>query len=70
MTDPATPPPHASRCGFIALLGAPNAGKSTLLNRMIGIKLSIVTPKEQTTRRRLLGITREGDSQLLSLIHI
>ena len=44
------------RCGFVAILGAPNAGKSTLLNRMAGVKLSIVSPKAQTTRFRVLGI--------------
>ena len=45
-----------TRCGFAAILGAPNAGKSTLLNRMAGAKLSIVSPKAQTTRFRVLGI--------------
>jgi GTP-binding protein Era len=55
----------ASRCGFVAILGAPNAGKSTLLNRMTGAKLSIVTPKAQTTRMRVLGIVLRGDAQIL-----
>lgn len=54
-----------SRCGFVALLGAPNAGKSTLLNRMVGAKVSIVTPKVQTTRTRVLGIAARGETQLI-----
>jgi GTP-binding protein Era len=54
-----------SRCGFAAILGAPNAGKSTLLNRLTGAKLSIVTPKAQTTRFRILGILMRGESQIL-----
>lgn len=54
-----------TRCGFAAILGAPNAGKSTLLNRMTGARLSIVTPKAQTTRFRVLGIVMRGDCQLL-----
>jgi len=53
------------KCGFIALIGAPNAGKSTLLNRLTGAKLSIVTPKAQTTRARVLGILVRGAAQLL-----
>jgi len=54
-----------SRCGFAAIVGAPNAGKSTLLNRLTGAKLSIVSPKAQTTRFRVLGILMRGESQIL-----
>ncbi len=54
-----------SRCGFAAIVGAPNAGKSTLLNRLTGAKLSIVSPKAQTTRFRVLGILLRGGSQIL-----
>ena len=54
-----------TRCGFVALLGAPNAGKSTLMNAMVGAKVSIVTPKVQTTRTRILGVTSEGAAQLV-----
>ena len=53
------------KCGFVALIGAPNAGKSTLLNRMVGGKVAIVTHKVQTTRARLRGITVEGASQII-----
>ncbi|OUJ11752.1 GTPase Era [Acetobacter sp. DsW_063] len=54
-----------TRCGFAALVGAPNAGKSTLLNKMAGAKLSIVSPKAQTTRFRVLGILMRESTQIL-----
>jgi GTP-binding protein Era len=54
-----------TRCGFAAIVGAPNAGKSTLLNRLTGAKLSIVSPKAQTTRMRVLGILMRGEAQIL-----
>jgi GTP-binding protein Era len=54
-----------TRAGFVALIGEPNAGKSTLLNRMVGAKVSIVTHKVQTTRARIRGIAIEGQSQIV-----
>lgn len=59
MTDTPT------RAGFVALIGEPNAGKSTLLNRMVGAKVSIVTHKVQTTRARIRGVCMEGQSQIV-----
>ncbi len=54
-----------TRAGFVAILGAPNAGKSTLLNHLVGQKLAIVTPKAQTTRAAVRGIFMEGASQIV-----
>ena len=59
MTEPVT------RAGFVALIGEPNAGKSTLLNRMVGAKVSIVTHKVQTTRARIRGVAMEGAAQIV-----
>ncbi len=56
---------HATRCGVVALIGAPNAGKSTLVNAIVGQKVAIVSPKVQTTRVKLTGVALEGDAQLL-----
>src|SRR5687768_12846080 len=53
------------RCGLVAVLGAPNAGKSTLVNALVGQKVAIVSPKAQTTRARLMGIAIAGDTQML-----
>ena len=68
MTDETTPtgtPEGPTRAGFVALIGEPNAGKSTLLNRMVGAKVSIVTHKVQTTRARIRGVAMEGASQIV-----
>jgi GTPase len=54
-----------SHCGLVAVLGAPNAGKSTLVNALVGQKIAIVSPKAQTTRTRLLGIAMEGETQIM-----
>src|SRR6266498_3582787 len=58
-------PATATRCGFIALIGAPNAGKSTLVNALVGSKVSIVSRKVQTTRALVRGIAMVGQTQLV-----
>jgi GTP-binding protein Era len=66
MVEPTPAVQDASRrCGFIALIGAPNAGKSTLINALVGTKVTIVSHKVQTTRSLLRGIAIEGDAQLV-----
>jgi GTP-binding protein Era len=57
--------PDETRCGFVALIGAPNAGKSTLINRLVGTKVSIVTHKVQTTRSIIRGIALRGKAQIV-----
>jgi GTP-binding protein Era len=56
---------NMTNCGFIAILGAPNAGKSTLVNQIVGQKVAIVSPKVQTTRSRILGICMHNESQIV-----
>lgn len=62
---PTTQDDVPTRCGFVAVLGAPNAGKSTLTNAMVGTKVSIVSPKVQTTRTRIRGIAMQDNSQII-----
>lgn len=62
---PMTADREDRRCGYAALVGAPNAGKSTLMNRLMGTKVSIVTPKVQTTRTRIIGVVIHGETQIV-----
>jgi len=67
MAEPAPGASGGRRCGFVALIGAPNVGKSTLINTLVGAKVTIVSHKVQTTRMLLRGIATAGDAQLVFL---
>src|SRR6476661_580968 len=64
-STPAQGEQAQTRCGFVALIGAPNVGKSTLVNALVGAKVAIVSHKVQTTRSPVRGVATDGDSQLV-----
>ncbi|GEO81130.1 GTPase Era [Pararhodospirillum oryzae] len=65
MTTPPAPTEAPTRCGFVAVLGPPNAGKSTLVNQLVGAKVTIVSPKAQTTRTRVRGVALQDNAQVV-----
>src|SRR6516162_3578283 len=65
MAEPAVGAPTETRCGFIVLIGAPNVGKSTLINTLVGSKVAIVSHKIQTTRTLVRGVAIEGAAQMI-----
>lgn len=65
MNSDTSPVPETTSCGVVAVIGAPNAGKSTLVNQLVGQKVAITSAKAQTTRARLLGIALEGGAQII-----
>lgn len=65
MTEPTPTQNIPERCGVVAIVGAPNAGKSTLVNALVGQKIAITSPKAQTTRTRVMGVALEGNTQLV-----
>ncbi len=67
MSEASSSTPAVPHCGYVAIIGAPNAGKSTLLNRLVGAKVSIVSKKVQTTRARITAIAVQGDAQVIFL---